>query len=73
MEITKYIETFCNNIHRLRERAGMSLDELAERSGIPLNMLEQLEQNILPEEMMVDDAFNLAKVFGCKVYELFQS
>ena len=49
MEITKYIETFCNNIHRLRERAGMSLDELAERSGIPLNMLEQLEQNILPE------------------------
>ena len=72
MEITKYIETFCNNIHRLRERAGMSLDELAERRGIPLNMLEQLEQNILPEEMMVDDACALARVLQCELYELLK-
>lgn len=72
MEITKYIETFCNNIHRLRERAGMSLGELAERSGIPLNMLEQLEQNILPEEMMVDDACALARVLQCELYELLK-
>ena len=72
MEITKYIETFCNNIHRLRERAGMSLDELAERSGITLNMLEQLEQSILPEEMMVDDACALARVLQCELYELLK-
>jgi len=50
----------------------MSLDELAERSGIPLNMLEQLEQNILPEEMMVDDACALARVLQCELYELLK-
>ncbi len=37
-----------------------------------LEMLEQLENNILPEEMMVNDAIPLARAFGCKVYELFK-
>ena len=50
----------------------MAISELAQRSGLPLAMLEALEQGVIPEEMMVDDAFNLAQVFGCKTYELFE-
>ena len=34
--------------------------------------LEQLEQNILPEEMMVDDACALARVLQCELYELLK-
>ena len=37
-----------------------------------LEILAQLEQNILPEEMMVDDAYNLSLAFHCKIWELFQ-
>ena len=55
------------------EEAEITVKELSKRSGVPMEMLEALEQGAIPEEMMVDDAFNLAKVFGCKVYELFQS
>ena len=63
---------FCNRIRELRKQQNITLEELAEHSGVSLEMLEQLEQNILPEEMMVDDAFKLAKVFHCQVYELFE-
>lgn len=61
-----------NNIRKLREAKNMSVLELSERTGLPLEMLEQLDQNILPEEMMVDDAIALARVFRCKGYELFK-
>ena len=50
----------------------LTLEELAAQSGVPLNMLEQLEQNILPKEMVVDDAYKLSLVFHCKIWELFQ-
>ena len=62
---------FFTNIRRFRARQGQNLEELAEESGVSLDMLEQLEQNILPEEMMVDDACRLAKALYCKIHELF--
>jgi len=72
MTMKETINIFCNKIKKLREQQDISWEELSKRSGVPQRMLEQLEQNILPEEMMVDDACELAKVFGCEVYELFE-
>ena len=62
---------FFTNIRQFRARRRQNLEELAEESGVSLDMLEQLEQNILPEEMMVDDACRLAKALYCKIHELF--
>jgi len=72
MSIEENINIFCNRVKELRKQKNISLEELAERSGVSKDMLEQLEQNILPEEMMVDDAISLARAFGCKVHELFE-
>lgn len=65
-------QKFCVRVKGLREEQNLTTQELAERSGVPLDILEQLEQNILPEEMMVNDVYKLAKVFHCKTYELLQ-
>ena len=59
-------------IRVLRKQQHLTLEELAAQSGVPLNMLEQLEQNILPKEMVVDDAYKLSLAFRCKIWELFQ-
>lgn len=66
------IRLFIRNIQRLRMQEGLSLAELENRSHVPLWMLEELERGTLPKEMMVTDAFRLAKVFHCQVNELFQ-
>ena len=65
-------QKFFNHIRVLRKQQHLTLEELAAQSGVPLNMLEQLEQNILPKEMMVADAYKLSLVFHCKIWELFQ-
>lgn len=72
MSIEENINTLCNKVKDLREKQKITLQELSKQSGVSQEVLEQLERNILPEEMMVDDAFALARVFGCKVYELFE-
>lgn len=65
-------QKFFNHIRVLRKQQHLTLEELATQSGVPLNMLEQLEQNILPKEMVVDDAYKLSLAFRCKIWELFQ-
>jgi len=67
----EYEICFLNNIRRRREQMGLSLAELSSRSGLPLEMLEELDRGVIPDEMMLDAAFKLAKVFHCKAYELF--
>ena len=72
MTIEAMENKFCRKVSEIRLRKNISLEELARRSGLPMNMLEALERGVIPEEMMVDDAFDLARVFQCKVYELFE-
>lgn len=72
MTIKEMEMKFCGKVSEIRLRKNISLEELARRSGLPMNMLEALDRDEIPEEMMVNDAFNLAKVFGCETYELFQ-
>lgn len=69
MGIEENKKKFFSNVRRFREQQGQSLEELAEQSGVSLDMLEQ---NILPEEMMTSDAYKLAVTFHCKISELFQ-
>ncbi|MCI8914528.1 MAG: helix-turn-helix transcriptional regulator [Lawsonibacter sp.] len=64
--------TFCRNILELRLQKNLSLEALAQRSGVSLYILQALDKGIMPEEMMADDAIRLAKVFGCKIDELFE-
>ena len=68
MDVEEYKISFCHKIKTLRKQKNIILEKLAEDSGIPLNMLEQLEQNILP----VDDACALARVLQCELYELLK-
>lgn len=56
--------TFCRNILELRLQKNLSLEALAQRSGVSLYILQALDKGIMPEEMMADDAIRLAKVFG---------
>ena len=72
MGIQEYTKIFCRNIHCRRGKAGLSNLELSQRSGVALEMLEALERGEIPKEMVVDDAFDLARAFGCKVSELFK-
>lgn len=65
-------EVFIHNVRQRREAEGISISELSRRSGVPLTMLEELEQGVLPKSMMVDDAWKLAEAFGCKPTELFR-
>ena len=64
--------TFCRNILELRLQKNLSLEALAQRSGVSLYILQALDKGIMPEEMMADDAIRLAKVFCCKIDELFE-
>lgn len=72
MSINEMKNIFCGKVSELRLHENISLEELSRRSGVPPEMLEALERGELPEEMMVEDAFNLARTFGCEVYELFR-
>ena len=72
MTIKEMEMKFCGKVSEIRLRKNISLEELARCSGLPMNMLAALDRDEIPEEMMVNDAFNLAKVFGCETYELFQ-
>ena len=73
MSVQEYKKIFCRNVHWRREKAELSTLELVQNSGIPLEMLEALELGEIPREMMVEDALDLARVFGCGLYELFKS
>lgn len=53
MSIEESQSIFFDNIRRLRKQRGQSLEALAKESGLPLDMLAQLEQNVLPKEMSV--------------------
>lgn len=72
MTVEEHELKFICNVKTMRRRQNMTVEEMAEKSGLPLEMLEQLERDILPEEMVVEDAVKLAGVFRCKIHELFE-
>jgi|InofroStandDraft_1065614.scaffolds.fasta_scaffold09042_2 transcriptional regulator with XRE-family HTH domain len=67
-----YRKILTTNIRMRREAMGLSLAETAQRSGIPVKMLETLEQGVIPPEMLITDVFYLAQIFHCETFELFK-
>ncbi len=59
-------------IRALREQKNISLRALSEQSGVPVEWLKLLEQNILPEDMLVDHVISLARALNCRPHELFE-
>lgn len=72
MTVSEMKLQFCKKLLALRIESDLTLPELARRSGLSLAMLEELDRGVVPESMMVDDAWKLAKVFGCELHELFR-
>ena len=72
MSILENKQRFCNRLKALREGKKLTVEELAQCSGVALTILEELEREVLPDEMMLHDAILLAKAFDCKIYELFE-
>ena len=63
---------FCEKVRALRTAQGLSLSELSRKSGVPLDLLRQMEQNILSDDFLVEHIFDLAGALGCAAYELCQ-
>ncbi len=56
----------------LRKQKNISLKALSEQSGVPVEWLRLLEQNILPEDMLVDHVIHLARALNCRPHEIFE-
>ncbi len=67
-----YQSNFRTRIKALRKRRGISPKALSEQSGVPLEWIGLLEQNVLPEDMLVDHVISLARALNCKPHELFE-
>lgn len=62
----------CKKICRLCKERGLSLEELSAKSGVPMDILGPVEQNILTDDFLVEHIFDLARALGCQAYELCQ-
>jgi len=63
---------FCSNILALCAAQDLSIPELSAKSGVPLDLLCQMEQNTLADDFLVEHVFDLARALGCQAYELCQ-
>ena len=58
------------NIKRLREAAGLTQQELADKCGVGRTFIAQIERGAkFPSLMLADD---LAKIFSCGIDELLK-
>ena len=70
--VEKNQDRFCTRVRALRQAQNLSIEELAQRSGVPQGYLESLEQNIIPPRMTVYHAARLSRTLGCLLHELFE-
>lgn len=68
----EFEQLFCNNILCLLTTQGLSMEDLSARSGVPMDILGPMEQNILTDDFLVEHIFDLARALGCHAYELCQ-
>lgn len=57
-----------NNVNKFRRAAGLTLNQLAERSGIPVSTINDIEHGAEPR---VITAILLAKALGVRVEKLW--
>ena len=65
------INEFCSNVRKLRQRSGLSIPELAARTSLSPETLEQLEHNILPDCVYLEDVVSLANALECDFKQFF--
>lgn len=59
-----------SNIWKLRTRRGMTIDELAERSGVPRSTVDKWGRDGVPES--VAHAVRIAEALGVEVRDLYE-
>jgi DNA-binding XRE family transcriptional regulator len=64
-------KAFGARLRELREGAGLTQKELADRAGLSQNAVSQWEQG--NREPLVSNAMTLAEVLGCDIADLFKS
>ena len=65
-----YVDT---NLRRIRELAGFTQSELAERSGVPLEQLQLFEERKADiNRAQAIDIFKMGKILGCGCEELLE-
>lgn len=72
MKHKDFKENFWQKVHTLRTTQDLSISELSAQSGVPLDLLRQMEQNILSDDFLVEHIFDLARALGCQAFELCQ-
>lgn len=68
---TRIVSLLGRNLKAARRRAGLSQRELAERTGITLGRLVQIEGGISDPDLQIIDS--LAKAVGRAAFELLES
>ncbi len=70
-ESHRQLVNLCENIKALREQEGLSVEELAEQTGVPLATLVRLERVSLSRVFSLRHLFALADHFQVRPCELF--
>ena len=65
------METFINNIIRIRKKYGLSKKEMAKIMHIGVGSLSMLEKGEMPKRMSVDAVFYLSAYFGIRCSDWF--
>ena len=65
------------NLKRIREAAGLTQRELAERSGVPLRNIQVYEAESPKTHKNINGAsalgvWNMAQALGCRVFDLLE-
>src|SRR5688500_3137968 len=67
--VSEDLRAFCREVRRRREALGLTLDELAKRSGLTPNYIGTIENKL--RDPSLSTARNLAKGLGVPLGELF--
>ncbi len=61
----------CNKVAEKRKKAGMSLYDLAKKSGVAYSILYYLEHNA--RDIQISTAFKIARALECTIDDLFEN
>lgn len=61
--VQETLDCFCVNVKKLRERAGISQERLAQEAKLPLTTLKKVEQGVVEDNVPVDFLINICRYF----------
>lgn len=66
------VQIFCYNVKVLRERRGLSIEEMAQILKISVFSVWEMERGVLPDEVTIETIFFIQKHFGISAKSLFE-